>query len=353
MGFAAERRIRPSRGLVAGKLGSRLPYWVIAWPFYIKGSFSSTFETSAKATLGTGSPDVEVSPSGSISSKPTYDVAVLDTDELMRGITRPVSLETVHHYLQQGWPADLLIHLLVEKIEVPESVRFSADDLSAIDEGDERQVTAFVEGTRAVGTPSSARSRAFPDGSEGDKKLFSIIANYLARRPAAFRIDRAESKPVGPTLPAWRLRSLGDLIEVAQTELSLEETTFRGKKGFVLTRPGSWRINLQLFGPSRAYGTDCTEDTVAKVTLRSPHGILYYLGELARDALSDGGGLISLSRGEKLLVVEKRTSGESSGSYVEVQLDGETYFIPHNRDEDAADPASRAGRSMKCLAFVS
>src|SRR5262245_41581288 len=54
-----------------------------------------------------------VSPEGALSSSPSFDVAILDSEKFMRGIMRPIAAELFKYYWDQGWPQELLFYLLV------------------------------------------------------------------------------------------------------------------------------------------------------------------------------------------------------------------------------------------------
>ena len=86
----------------------------------IKGNLSTAASNSAEAAIGGGKSNPLIIPSGEVSSNPTYDVAVLDSQKFMRGILSPVSMETVQLYWEHGWPRDLLFHLLVESVTLPD-----------------------------------------------------------------------------------------------------------------------------------------------------------------------------------------------------------------------------------------
>lgn len=67
---------------------------------------------------GTSDSTNSLSPLLLLSSSPSFDVIPENKATFMRGITTPVTLELFSRYWHQGWPKDLLVHLLVRKIEV-------------------------------------------------------------------------------------------------------------------------------------------------------------------------------------------------------------------------------------------
>ena len=54
------------------------------------------------------------------SKNPTFTLAVLDTQEFMRGFLTPLGKDTLNYYWTQGWPRELLLYLLVQRVEIQE-----------------------------------------------------------------------------------------------------------------------------------------------------------------------------------------------------------------------------------------
>ena len=53
-----------------------------------------------------------------VSANPTYSLAVLDTQEFMRGFLSPLGKSLLAYYWNQGWPREFLIYLMVERVEI-------------------------------------------------------------------------------------------------------------------------------------------------------------------------------------------------------------------------------------------
>ena len=70
---------------------------------------------------GTSAPFVP-SPVFGISANPTFDVGVMDSKEFMQGILRPLSMTQVDYYWHQGWPRELILLLVVERIEFADAI---------------------------------------------------------------------------------------------------------------------------------------------------------------------------------------------------------------------------------------
>lgn len=52
-----------------------------------------------------------------ISTRPSFDMTVHDSQSFQRGIMQPISPDIINYYLHTGWRSDLLTYLLVERID--------------------------------------------------------------------------------------------------------------------------------------------------------------------------------------------------------------------------------------------
>ena len=317
----------------------------------IKGSLSTTLGTGSDAPFGgDASSTYKVTPSANYKSSPTYDLAILDSQKFMRGVSAPVSLELVRHYLEQGWPVDFLFYLLVESIE--------------LDPTGHRNVSRFDI-----------------EDDESSRK-YKELAAQLSREEISIVRELSE---VGPTLRRKEVNTLSHLVTTGNSDLILKAID-NDRKKFQLYKPGEWVLTLEddegntttyLQGrrpddkrhqedeseegkgedeakPDEAEPDEAEPDErFGEVTLRSPLGVLYFLGELARASVEDPDQILRLSDCEPLFVLRERLGGDTARAYVTVEHDGRTFYIPHNGELDANDPNSPAGRSMQALGFVS
>jgi hypothetical protein len=295
-----------------------------------------------------------VSPEGSLSSSPSFDVAILDSEKFMRGIMRPIAGELFKYYWDQGWPRELLFYLLVDKFR-------------------------FIDGKgdligEFVNSPNP------PEEEEFDK--FTAIAATLFRAKLTASIETY--KPFGPKFkqldPAAMLDAKREGFEIGfengcfqlmqpRTTIKLEcpksnKDCLRSLKHLLGISTEEKPIQLMFEEPmtsektrraaARAAVNGCSpsEETEAQdaivegvVLLRSPEAVLYYLGEIARaekrhanwsppqihDSTDDE------APSHPLFVVEP---GKSQTAEVSVDFNGQNYYIP---DGDAG------GRSMHCL----
>jgi len=172
----------------------------------IQGTASVTATLAGKVPIighkGTSSLFYEIDPSVGASGGPTFTVPLLDTKEFQAGIQAPISLMTLKTYIDQGYPLNILLPLLISGIEV----------------GSDKNNTVTIENfdiDRPIGNADQKESliRTF-NGS-----IRILINNGLT-------IERFE-RPIGPLMLPKDLSSpktLTDAIaaglEVRQYELS-------------------------------------------------------------------------------------------------------------------------------------
>ncbi|HSK80719.1 MAG TPA: hypothetical protein VLQ45_29970 [Thermoanaerobaculia bacterium] len=117
---------------------------------------------------------------GTFGVNPTFDVPVLDSQEFMFGFLAPVKPEIMAYYWDQGWPQELLLHLLVQKARVQVSVPATGEvedyyywnhpDRNDDKPGQElcklEKFTRWVNHFVTVGNPSFRRMDPAPVGPE-------------------------------------------------------------------------------------------------------------------------------------------------------------------------------------------
>ncbi|MFL6237800.1 MAG: hypothetical protein ACJ76N_32080 [Thermoanaerobaculia bacterium] len=260
-------------------------------PMYLTGmsSLSGNVQTSLSAGLGGSYSRVlhpadnrasdsltrTLSPSvgASVSANPTYSLAVLDTQEFMRGFLTPLSKNLLAYYWNQGWPRELLIYLLVERVEIARA--------------DTGEVLEVLRNYPSSADPNLEEMTRFGAGVE----------TFLLQDPQIEQVSVPES--VGPPLPASDVQDLAKLVEMAQQGLSLVQVS--GQATYQLQRQRT-DVHLKLKPLPEAPKEDAATqqkyyqslagakerlgaiEGTKTITffLRSPEALLYYLGELAR-----------------------------------------------------------------------
>ena len=83
------------------------------------GTFSGTLAFALPfATLNNGNSTLSVSPSGMISQSPTFNIAVLETQEFYKGMLAPLTSQQMYMYLNEGLPPTLVFALALGQFEL-------------------------------------------------------------------------------------------------------------------------------------------------------------------------------------------------------------------------------------------
>jgi hypothetical protein len=273
---------------------------------------------------------------------PGFDVAVLDTQEFIRGITTPLPATTMEYYLSQGWPVELIVPLFVRQIEFYEK------------QPDE----TYVE-------RRAARLVNYPEDVEEFSK-FMAVANRISKSCEFTTADTPSSKAYGPVLSPADLRDAkklaalktADLVinKLSNDDLAKHQPPLAGEWYQVAKKDPAVAFRLQKTKdgkPCEAFSTafpdagkfriysmitaheNKTDTGYINFRLRSPEAMLYYLGELSRRTRTDHEpDLFVLRSGEPV--------GEAAA--VTVAYDGKTYWIP---------AGNAGGQSMHALSLIS
>src|SRR6185369_6596142 len=163
----------------------------------LRGSLSYNFQTGGInipfGKIGTGlNGAYSIAPSVSYSTSPSFDLSVWDTKEFTAGIMTPVTMDTVYYYLVSlGWPKEMLLHLLVERIEQYDN---------------DKKLDTY-------------------ENDPGNKKKFEEFQAKLRDLLKCKFVGREKYKPIGPKLQAKDLQDLQQLIEVHKAGLTLNSVT--------------------------------------------------------------------------------------------------------------------------------
>lgn len=278
-------------------------------PMYMTGISSLTGNVQTTLSTGMGASytrskgigldtitrSVTPSAGATLSTNPTFSLAVLDTQEFMRGFLSPVGMETLDYYWGQGWPRSLLLYLLVQRVE--------------------------IESTS--GAPQVWEN--YPESEDPElrkvKRFGCWLSRFLARNPRIETVTVTEN--VGPQLSKDEVSDVAKLVQIAKEGLILSQvgnqdvyqlqrlrTATRFALGPKPSQPGSPNRSSDCAdagassGPPETPAADASrqgkpdEQVMAagqirvKTTgsgaltlfLRSPEGVIYYLGELMRSA---------------------------------------------------------------------
>ncbi len=260
-------------------------------------------------------------------AEPYLSVGVLDMKkEFLTGFQTPVTASTVGHFVDQGWSPVLLAMVMIERLEAPRDLF-----VSLLTDQDKEEL-----GREGIHDPGSTLSDPVILENQPGNVLFEIFSRDISQAVSLGRVSvvRQPSEEAGE--------------QEKQFLLTPEEA-----KHFVAAFPGEYVViqrgdKLQVTKPA-------VEESVVqvgnerggyqpKIVFRSPEGMMYYLGELARLSLANKTGPVvhSSKRGEQPLFVLARVPGERTGSELTVAFRGRHFGIPKNG----------GGRSLDCLRLI-
>lgn len=358
-------------------------------PMYITGI--SRVTGSARTDVGAGV-DIPLSdPVRTISTRagytvsPTYEVPVLDTQEFMQGFLKPVSTEILAYYWDQGWPRSLLLHLLVQRVKV------QTEETPPKDGEAKTAVTEYVFDNYPTSQDDLCKFGKFSQ----------LVSHLLAPEVNLHFEHRASTRAIGPSLPAAQFGTLADLLAANRDRLEIVE---KDGKVQLLQHQSTLKLvvrDLQKVAafakaadlceggdrpeppPVQTYKeADKAETTEAEtgqeenlqksvkasaagvsveLSIRSPEGVLYYLGQLLRFEESQGAiPEICIQKQYQPIFAASKVCGRG---LISVRYDGTRYAIPREGGnggacgEDSSHRLSpiedcRAGRSMQSLSLL-
>jgi len=299
----------------------------------ITGSVRAESRIGAAASTGSAAADIQgFSPSFGFTDSPTFDVAVLDSQEFTRGIMTPVGTEILEYFWDQGYNREVLLYLVVDRLELE------------------------------CGAPGGGLPRLLEnDPTEPSFAEFRSVVDDLADT-GQWEFDDYRTEKIGPPVDASEARRLPTLVQMASSPLRLRplaDGTFQLEKTSTKMRlaipgtgacGGTSRSAVRLYdsrGAVEAAARLAPGEARGRIVMRSPQSILHYLGELARPerevairARRDGQPVSE----RRLFAV--RPGSACSGSEVSVRYDGSRWAIPRGTAE------CDGGRSMQSLAIT-
>lgn len=299
----------------------------------ITGSVRAESQIGVAASTGSAAADVQgFSPSFGFTDSPTFDVAILDSQEFTRGIMTPVGTEILEYFWDQGYNREVLLYLVVDRVE--------------------------LECGAADGAPLTVLEN---DPAEPSFAGFGALVADLADT-GRWEFDDFRTERIGPPVDAAEARRLPTLVQMAGSPLRLRpvgDGTFQLEKTSTKLRlavpgtnacPDPLRTRVRLYdsrGAVDAAARMAPSEPRGRIVMRSPQSILHYLGELARPERE----VVIRPRRPDQPASERRLfavrpAGACSGSEVSVRYDGGKWAIPRG----TAD--CDAGRSMQSLAIT-
>jgi hypothetical protein len=392
----------------------------------MRGSFTVKVGGSANIPFGgAADPKFVFSPNASYQTSPSTKIVPLATADFQKGIINSVTPEILLLLWERGWPKELLLHLMIEKVvmKVPSEIGLEADtDQPCLDLADNRwkegwKKTKLSSRPKWVETSEDGFSHTCefdnepefvktPEDGEEFGKEFKDFQEFLGWAKLTPYNVQKKGEPVGPSFKENNLYGLRVIAESHDGDLKLKQIKEEGpKKGeFYLESKGKSRIQFvmsktlrpntvksadfsrpELVGQSfddrkglRLIHSVASEDSdrakvQVRIHLRSPQGMIFYLGEIVRASGREKKkveyqkiynnkecDLKTRSLNNKEYAELLRSKGclvpifvgwiGEGDAEVAVDLRGDRYFVPAGREPPENEPI--AGRSLMAMALV-
>lgn len=252
---------------VSGPLGGISPSTQISIPF------GPDFKTQIYTLTPTLKADV-----------PVFDVAPLDTQEFLRGITTPIPVSLMKYYLDQGWPVELALTVFVRKIDFYSRSDITKDvwvrDKTSVVNypPDKTKFDKFQEaigGLFACGMEIEARSSAIGPALDKSKLEGAVQVSVAKEKLGLHKLGATES---------WEMRRAEldhYVVFYMRSEKICEKSVWQP---FIArsteSKGGAQLMQLDKNTSALLESSDRKHRVVAY--LRSPEAMLYYMGEVAR-----------------------------------------------------------------------
>jgi hypothetical protein len=232
-------------------------------------------------------------------TNPSFDIAPLDRQEFARGLLRPIDPALLRLLSDQGWPSQMLLHLLVSRFDEGPGGRSAVNDPRLRQDLDPATRAACARDGLAARPPCD-RFQAMVDRITSHGPL--VFNGYTRLVPVGPRLTRAEAiapenlttaRQPGMTMrqdgPGWQLyRALPQLVLCVP-----EADGDGGRRRYTALALDN---DAPQASPMQQGGSPCTADEVADRPsgageaatpgvswyLRSVDEVLHYLGEVQR-----------------------------------------------------------------------
>ncbi|MEM6266884.1 MAG: hypothetical protein AAF707_05110 [Pseudomonadota bacterium] len=302
----------------------------------VQGNARLSVNAEVATTLAPGADPVAAEAGGALSTNPNFRATVLSTDEFQRGIQAPIPSELVAYYLDEGWRDELVMALMVERVE------------------------AYAE----PGDPVPAFNIVNNPGRTG--RFARLLCTHgLVSEPTSSSVPLAQFKDLIDTgklvdasaSPASRRAEISELLDL----ISSDGVRLTGDTLVIEGSTNSVRVAER--GISRCAGVKA-DPALADYTLRprfrSTLGLIYFLGEYVRISEEFGdsavyqvpschGDCTADTQLTRPVIALKQGAGDE---LIQTSFRGTRYFI--DAAEDIRDPASgpAQARSLQVIALV-
>jgi len=249
------------------------------------------------------------------STVPVLRMTPLANKEFVEGLLKPTTPEALSSFIDSGWDADFLLPLLVAS--------YSCGGERFVNSGEAGKDGDEVRRRLIAAAPDLGLHQETPPAETASLTVPSADAlSALGSGPGGYKVDKVEAGPTGDTV---RL---------------------------TLKRPArsTWTVNpARLCGAGARGELSFAGSGAFSIQLRSPEGILYFLGEAMRPCYLTGAPVCEIAyekNGQKRYLFRIFAGNPPAGSAaVTTELYGRHYWIPRLDAEDR-------DRSLKTLTFI-
>lgn len=246
----------------------------------------TTVRGDATLAVGTGSVAVPfggggdekygINPNAALTIKPSFDMAVLDTHDFYRGYMQPVSPETLAFYLEQGWPAQMVLALFVREVRLTDGRTISNAPGAAQYDSFRQVLNGWTMGNRVTMQAVEKRECLGPDILQANlpppETLLKLKeGGYTLHSGACTDVSKSGVYHLAKTSKELRLTT----APAPQENESADDARKRE------SNEQSYVVSSQTERRRADVPLDATK-IQGEIILRSPEAILYYVGELVR-----------------------------------------------------------------------
>jgi len=343
----------------------------------LRGGISGSTSTALSVPFGPGAAANALATGIGITPGVSQDIKPQDDQDFYRGILAPVSAETWALYQDQNWASDLLFHMFVEYIRLSRSDydTIFAETLALCDRhGDIPDIADSCSGLAQKNAQIQALPKCVPDtyllngktllqllNDPGDRcRQLQYDTLTEAMTILGFHIAQSTTKTdVGPALPVasfhdttWPFALKGSNVEIAGSgsayqfktvskdyTVALSNMPCAGTANIAVAATSEITSQINALKSNDKAGRDCAavHPLNIGITTRSPDGMLYYMGEVARALLPLQAGRPSQAvtlRGDngQPVALLSLVEGDLSDAAVRVDYRGTTYSVPRDGD---------------------
>ncbi|HVY02136.1 MAG TPA: hypothetical protein VG983_00655 [Caulobacterales bacterium] len=176
-----------------------------------------------------------------VTSRPSYAVQPLDAKTLTRAVFQPTAPNVFSHYWESGWPRDMLLLLMVEKITVRRGGTIEEFTNEANDIRDDcapgivSRGCAFVDTARAFLAEIGKRKPASPSRAADARAICGLIEAYEPDEPVRDAPPKREDEACEPAFVVagavyqFDLRSFDDMVYYVGELMRAPYTESQGK----------------------------------------------------------------------------------------------------------------------------